>query len=238
MADASNSPLSASPVSPIGQPRRKTCPIAGQGGNFTINGSGYSAAGVVIDAARGAVVLDGDRLGHEILARAGVLAEIERVFGGQYLQDGVVNRPLLGRLVFSDAAALQKLNDITHDRLARLMEQRLAEREAGAGPVLAVLEAAVYFLLPQPPRADLVVLVTAAEALRAGRLTARGMTTTDARARIDRQRSMEAAFAGADVVIPNEGDLDDLAVAVDRLLAEHRPDGIRGANGNKEEELK
>ena len=50
-------------------------------------------------AGRGAAVVDGDVLGHEILARPRVAAAIAEVFGPGYVVRGAVDRPALGRLV-------------------------------------------------------------------------------------------------------------------------------------------
>ena len=138
-------------------------------------GAGKSAVTALL-AERGAVVLDGDRLGHVVLGRPEVVAAIDARFGADCVVDGVVDRAALGRRVFADAEALAALDAITHGPLGALMELELAAL-AAAGPVLAVLEAAVYFRLPAAPRMDLVVAVLAGPRIRAERLAARtGLT--------------------------------------------------------------
>ena len=174
-------------------------------------------------AERGAAIVDGDRLGHEILRDPAVIRNIEREFGSEVLSSGAVDRSVLGRLVFADGEALHRLNRIMHGPLSELACRKLNELAERDDRTLAVLEAAVYFLLPSPPPVDLVITVTAPEDLRIERLTTQSLTAEEAEDRIVRQAAMEPAFATADVVIENTGSLEDLAHKVEALLAEHGP---------------
>lgn len=158
-------------------------------------------------ADRGAVILDGDSLGHEILARPRTVEAVAAEFGPEFVTDEGVDRARLGKLVFDDPAAMDRLNRLTHGPLARLAEQRLEAWEASGQHGLAVFEAAVYFLLPSPPRVDLVITVTADAEVRAARLAARtGMDLATARSRVAAQEGMHAAWATADLVFDNGGD--------------------------------
>jgi dephospho-CoA kinase len=179
-------------------------------------------------AERGAVTVDGDRLGHALLREPAVVAAVGAAFGADVLRDGEVDRPALGRRVFADAAELERLDAIMLPRLAPRMREALeaAAREAAARPAprLAVLEAAVYFLLPEPPAADLVVAVTAAPELRLRRLVeAGGLPAEEALRRIAAQRPLQPHWRRADVELVNEGDLVGLAAAAERLLGERLP---------------
>ncbi|MFO7607742.1 MAG: dephospho-CoA kinase [Candidatus Krumholzibacteriia bacterium] len=187
------------------------------------SGAGKSAAGALL-AARGAAILDGDALGHEVLARPGIAAAIGRAFGPEVLSGGAVDRSRLGPLVFADPAALARLDALVHPTLARLMQERLDALAAAGEHALAVLEAAVYFLLPTPPPVDLVVAVDAPAALRARRLAAaRGLDEAAAAARIAAQASWDALWSRADRIIVNDGTPADLARAVDALWRDHGP---------------
>ena len=194
-------------------------------------GAGKSAVtGLLRD--RGAAVVDGDALGHEVLARPEVRDAVAGAFGPEVVADGAVDRQALGRRVFADAAALDRLNGLTHPPLQRLMAARLDALERPGGPALAVLEAAVYFLLPSPPRVDLVVVVDAPAAVRARRLAAaRGLDRAAAEARIAAQASWEPLWARADRTIVNAGTPADLARAVDALWREEGPPRAPSSRG-------
>jgi dephospho-CoA kinase len=64
---------------------------------------------------------------------------------------------------------------------------------------------------------DLVVIVIASEQVRLARLAARGMDEADARSRIAAQANDEQRVAAADVLIQNDGTLDELTRQVNAL---------------------
>ncbi len=167
---------------------------------------------------RGAAIVDGDRLGHEILAREDILANIITEFGSGVVSDGSVDRAALGRLVFADPAALARLNGITHGPLAALAGHRLDELEKEGRHRLAVLEAAVYFLLPPVSGIELVITVTASASTRLTRMTGGGvLSPAEARSRLEAQHFLEDGWARADVVVVNDGSVSELENAAEDL---------------------
>jgi len=172
-------------------------------------GSGKSALCAML-ASRGAVILSGDALGHEILGDDTVAAAVGSAFGPAVMKDGRVDRRSLGDIVFGDRSELEKLNSLTHGPLASLIASRFDHYEQQGLYRLAVLEAAVYFLLPPVPRVELVVTVTSGQALRLKRLVDSGLDPARARARIAAQGHLAAGYAQADLVLVNDGSLADL----------------------------
>jgi dephospho-CoA kinase len=184
-------------------------------------GAGKSAVTSLL-AAAGAAVVDGDRLGHELLARPAIQAAIAARIDTRYVVDGVVDRAALGERVFRDPVALAELDAITHGPLGDLARVELARLAAAGRHELAVFEAAVYFRLPSPPPADLVVAVVAAPEIRVRRLVARAagrLSLAAARARVAAQQAMDSLWRQADELIVNEGSRDELEAQVRRLVA-------------------
>jgi dephospho-CoA kinase len=174
-------------------------------------------------ARKGAVVIDADRIGHELIGPGGAaLADVVAEFGPGVLgTDGGVDRAQLGTLVFAEPAALARLNAIVHPRLVAEIRRRFAELAAeaaqGGGPRVAVLDAALIFELDVAREFDRVWVVTAPERSREARLVAKGLSPAEARRRIAAQRP-EAEKAGrADCVIANDGTTAELAARVDAL---------------------
>jgi dephospho-CoA kinase len=167
----------------------------------------------------GAQLIDADVLAREVVApgTAG-LAKVIEAFGPAVVgPDGSLDRTGLGRLVFADPAARERLNGIIHP----LVGARAAELMAQA-PVDAVVVHDVPLLTENNLAAgyDLVIVVEAPLAARLDRLVRRGLSTQDARARIDAQATDEARRAIADVVISNDSDLDELGRRVDAVWRE------------------
>jgi dephospho-CoA kinase len=84
--------------------------------------------------------------------------------------DDRVDRAALGSLVFAEASALTRLNALVHPRLAAAIKEDLDAIARAGQTDLAVLEAAVYFLLPSLGKVDLVIAVVASEEVRRERL--------------------------------------------------------------------
>lgn len=168
-------------------------------------------------AAYGAVIVDADRIAREVVepGTEGLRAVVAE-FGEDILTaDGTLDRPKLGALVFGDTERLAALNALVHP----LVAARSAELEAAAGP-----EAVVVHDVPLltenglAPLYDRVIVVDASPETQLDRLVRlRGMTEAEARSRMAAQAKREERLAIADVVIDNDGPLDDLERQVRRV---------------------
>jgi dephospho-CoA kinase len=165
----------------------------------------------------GAVLVDADKLARDVVARGtDGLAEVVSAFGREVLNaDGALDRSALGGRVFRDDQARRRLEAIVHPRV----RARTAELVAGAPPDAVVVNDVPLLLeTGLAPAFHLVVVVEADEKVRVARLVRdRGMTAEQAAARIAAQASDTARRAAADVLLRNDGSLDDLRAAVDRL---------------------
>jgi len=178
-------------------------------------GAGKSVVASLL-AGHGAVVVDADAIAREVVEPGSrgfdaVVAEFgPQVRGG----DGRLDRARLASIVFADEAARRRLNAIVHP----LVAARTAELLSVAAPEAVVVHDVP--LLVENGLAghyDLVLVVEAPVAARLGRLAERGMAPEEARARMAAQASDADRRAVADVLIRNDGTLDDLAAQVDAV---------------------
>ncbi|WLQ43676.1 dephospho-CoA kinase [Streptomyces laculatispora] len=158
----------------------------------------------------GAVLIDADRIAREVVepGTPGLTALVEAFGTGILTPEGTLDRPKLGSIVFSDAERLAALNAIVHP----LVGARSAELERAAGPDSVVVHD-VPLLTENglAPLYDLVVVVDAAPGTQLERLVRlRGMTESDARARMAAQATREQRLAVADLVIDNDGPVEAL----------------------------
>ncbi|MFE7777330.1 dephospho-CoA kinase [Streptomyces sp. NPDC057445] len=158
----------------------------------------------------GAVLIDADKIAREVVepGTPGLAAVVE-AFGPEILTaDGTLDRPGLGAIVFADPDRLAELNAIVHP----LVGARSAELEAAAGEDAVVIHDVPLLTENRlAPLYDLVVVVDASEETQLERLVRlRGMTESDARARMAAQATREERRAVADLVIDNDGSLEAL----------------------------
>jgi dephospho-CoA kinase len=176
--------------------------------------SGKSEVGRMLGA-KGAHVVDADRVAHSVYAPgAEGYARVIAAFGPDVVAaDGTIDRRKLGAIVFAQPERLKQLTDIvwplTGQALAELIR---SEREAGRD--LLVIEAA---LLPEAGwkrLMDVVWLVrTSTERARERMMKRDGLSPEQTEARLSARQPIDPSIA--DLIIENDGDLEDLRRAVD-----------------------
>lgn len=167
----------------------------------------------------GADIVNADLLGHEIYKpQTEGWREVVKTFGEKILaSNDEVDRKKLGAIVFSDAAAMDQLNGITHPRIYKLAEKRIQGLSEQGGSV-AVLEAALLIEARWTPLVNEVWVTTSPEESVIKRLQQRNNLEEDAiRARIASQMPQEKRVTHADVVIDNSTSLEQLEEKIQQL---------------------
>ncbi|TQK43811.1 dephospho-CoA kinase [Streptomyces sp. SLBN-118] len=182
-------------------------------------GAGKSEVSRLLES-YGAVLIDADKIAREVVepGTPGLAAVVE-AFGPEILDPkGALDRPKLGSVVFADADRLATLNAIVHP----LVGARSMELETAAAPdAVVVHDVPLLTENKLSPLYDLVVVVDAAPGTQLDRLVRlRGMAESEARARMAAQATREQRLAVADLVIDNDGPLEQLEPQVRKVWAE------------------
>jgi len=180
--------------------------------------SGKSSVGRLL-AAQGLPLLDADEYAREALAPGspGAGAVLERYGAGVRAPGGGIDRAALGRIVFSDGAERQWLEQLVHP-LVR--ERFAAELEGLAAAPVVVLMIPLLFEAGLETLCSEVWLVDCEEAQQLARLMARDhFSEADARARIAAQWPLARKRQLADVVLDNRGEPEQLATLVEQALS-------------------
>lgn len=178
-------------------------------------------------ARRGAVVIDADQLAREVVEPGSkTLQELVATFGREILgEDGRLDRNRLGRIVFADDAARERLNRIVHPAIAELSVQRLAELRDRNDVPLIVYEAPLLFEAGAQTRVDKVLVVTIDPEEQLKRLMARdGWDPVAARQRIRAQMDQQEKIRRADYVLDNSGRPEAIVERIDELWPEWTAD--------------
>ena len=184
-------------------------------------GSGKSTFAALL-AERGARVLDADLMAREAL-RPGAPAwhSVVDTFGTEILAAGSmeIDRARLARIVFSDSSKLAALNAIVHPVISKRIADEL-ERLADTDAVV-VVDAALVVEAGLDRVCDLLLVVHAPPEVRKRRLAdARGMSAEDIGARMASQMDPATLMESADIVVPNQGNLESLQAEADRVWEE------------------
>jgi dephospho-CoA kinase len=183
-------------------------------------GSGKSTVARMLEA-RGAIVFDADALARAAVepGTPGHDQVIER-FGATILAPGgAIDREALASVVFADPAARRDLEAIVHPEVRRLFAEG-SERYRDSERIV-VFSAPLLVETGMHTAFDVLVLVSASVETQVERLMReRAMGEEPIRARIAAQLPLEEKAAVADVIVDNEGTIDELEVQVDRLWAE------------------
>jgi dephospho-CoA kinase len=164
----------------------------------------------------GAQVIDADALAREIVEpHQPAWNEIVDTFGNEILQsDQTLDRKKLRKLVFDEPNARKQLEAITHPKIRRLAQEKIAESTA-TGASLVVYEAPLLFETGIHLWLRPVILVACDTATQKRRLQKRdNLTEAEIEQHLGAQMSLEEKRKLADYVIENNGTLEELESAV------------------------
>lgn len=179
-------------------------------------GSGKSTVSKFL-AELGAPVIDADKVGHAIYQPDGpAYQDMIDAFGrGILAPDGAIDRKKLGPIVFSDPAALKRLNAIVHPKMFARMREMVAALRAQGERKPIVIEAAILIEANWQPLFDEIWLVIASKERVIERVERdRGMKPEQTEARIRAQLSDDERRSHASLVITNDGTLEELRARV------------------------
>ena len=165
----------------------------------------------------GALLIDADAVARDIVARGTpVLAAIVDAFGESVLADGGdLDREALAGAAFASEERTSVLNAITHPALIGEIVRRSEELERRSPSGVLVVGAALLVQWNVLDMFDVVLVVQAPKELRVRRLVETGFGEEDVRRRMQSQLPDDVVLSAADVVIGNEGSIEELRAAVD-----------------------
>jgi len=173
-----------------------------------ITGSGTSTAAKIL-AERGGLVINADKLAHEIMLKGEAAYEkITEAFGAEILDGGgEINRRKLGIKVFGNAAEMAKLENIIHPEVIAKAEILLQNNQHP----FAVIDAPMLIESGMNKLCGMVWLITANDDIRLARIQARdGISQETAERRLKSRKGDDFLKSYADVIIENNGSLHDL----------------------------
>ena len=182
-------------------------------------GMGKSAASLILNK-RGVLTVDTDEVARNVVApMQPALAQIQQTFGDEVISpEGTLRRDVLARIVFSDPAARQKLEAITHPLIREQWKKDVARFRA-MGLKAACVIIPLLFETNAESEFDATICVACSAATQRSRLAIRDWGAEQTAQRIAAQFPIDKKIAKANYVVWNEGSLEILAAQLDAILA-------------------
>ena len=151
-------------------------------------------------------VLDTDLIGHKLLENN---EQVKTAFSGfDIMENGVISREKLGKIVFNDKKLLSQLNSILHPEIREYIVNYFnqnGDNEIIFVAIPLLFEASMQDLF------DEIVFVYADDKLRLQRLMQRNNFDENyAKQRINSQMPQVDKIAKSDIIIKNEGSIEEL----------------------------
>ncbi|MDX1808641.1 MAG: dephospho-CoA kinase [Sulfurospirillaceae bacterium] len=160
----------------------------------------------------GYTIVDADKIARELINPK----SIEKLFGAKYIQNNEVDRKALAKLIFSDKAQREKLNQYIHPLIREKIHHDVKKLEQAQ--IKYVVDIPLYFESGHYD-ATTVAVVYCPRELQIERLIKRDdLSREEAILRIENQIDIKNKKAMADFVIDNSQDLEHLKHETKRFM--------------------
>ena len=158
-------------------------------------------------AALGVPTTDADQLAHAAQAPDGPAWQAMRArFGaGMFDDQGRLDRPQLGALVFADKTARAALNAIVHPHVRAAINGWFANLETTGASHLGIVAIPLFYESPRTEAVDRVIVTACHDETQLARVVARGLTEDEAGQRISAQLPTREKVRRADYTIWTDG---------------------------------
>lgn len=183
-------------------------------------GAGKSLVASMLREWQGVEIINCDQLSRRVASKGNrCLVDLAVEFSPLIIdKDGNLNRRKLAKIVFEDREKLARLDAIIFPYILEEANGDILKAEQ-TGAQLIVLDAPTLFESGADALCDKIVVITADDTLRLGRIMKRDKITPEQAARRMGSQHTNEFFAGhADYIISNSGDTVELRLAVLELL--------------------
>jgi dephospho-CoA kinase len=172
---------------------------------------------------KGARLIDLDEIGHRVQEPGSpVWKEIVHHFGEGILRsDHTIDRNKLGDIVFADREKLELLNRIVHPAIYTEWRSRIEAIRKEQPDAIVLSDIPLLIEAGLKSMVDLILLVYAPPQLQISRMMRRnGCSSADAEKRIASQMPIKEKLPFADIIVHNDGSLENTQKTLDDIWAE------------------
>lgn len=173
-------------------------------------GSGKTTASLFLKN-HGYTIINVDAYNATLLERPEIIQQIESIFPSA-VKEGVINRTILGDIVFQNPVELTKLNKILHPLFLKYLKDKTN------GVKQYVIDMAVLFIAGAEVLCDYIIYIDASEDVRRKRLHERLDDLAKVNKLIQAQDEFQEFKNRADIVIDNSGSIEELYTQLKTIL--------------------
>lgn len=184
-------------------------------------GTGKSTVAWIFEE-MGVPIISADKIAHEVIAPHSKPWKtlFDRYGTKIVLQDQIINRNELAKIIFSDNKERKFVESVIHPRVQEEIQKQLAHFEKESAQIV-VLEIPLLFEVKLEGEVDKVIVVRCDYEQQIARCEKKfGITREETIARIKSQKPIEEKLAKADYIIDNSGSKSETALQTRRIFHE------------------
>jgi dephospho-CoA kinase len=169
----------------------------------------------------GCLVIDSDRLNHEVLTRPDVKERLKAWFGERVIgPDGQADRRALAEIVFADPVGKGHVESLTHPLIAAARADMILRGNKDPAVKAIILNSPLLLESNLDRLCDTIIFIEVSETARLQRLSqTRQWDAAEVRRRQRWQRPLTEKRARSEFVVHNEGPAEQLRPQVESILA-------------------
>lgn len=162
-------------------------------------------------------VVDADRIAHEILRFESCKKKLGSTFGeGIFMENGEIDRKILGKIALSSKENIKKLNSIVHPEIIMELERR---KRIAPKDKIVIFDIPLLFEIKLEYLCDKILLIYTDRETQIKRAMARDNSDFEMVERVIKsQSSVEEKISKADYAIDNSKDIEYLKNEIDKIL--------------------
>jgi len=167
----------------------------------------------------GVPVIYADKIAHETLSpHTAIWENVFKRYGKNILlEDGIIDRGELAKIIFKDPAERKFLESLIHPYVRSEIAHNVAKIAKGGYP-FAIVEIPLLFEVGWEREFDAIIAVTCSEQMEIERCRKKfSLTHEEVVQRISAQHPQNQKLKSADAVIENDGSIEETKVQVERL---------------------
>ena len=186
-----------------------------------LTGSIATGKSVVLDYFHknlGFEIISADSVGHDVLRLEKTIEKIRHEFGDTVISGGQIDRKALGKIVFSDADKLKKLNSITHPLILKQIFEIIDNLPQD---IPVIVEAAILIEAGWQRYFDTIMVTTCKPRIQLSRLMTRdGIDENEAKKRISCQFPFENRLPYATYIIDTSYGIEVTKITLEKIAYE------------------